>query len=190
MEADWSVEIGAGLPVIEADWAGFVDLRNDLGAVDGIAEAAEEPAMRAALVELNRTGSLVFTSKCEVWELGRGEIDPLEFDCAAGCGVGWASWVDVTARDTGLFGSFAEHEGWVRRIVARLQAERIGCGRVDVVVRPAVAGEREGFGITLYAAGCGVDAGAARGAWEVALGAAVLATMGEVAPRLRRDAGE
>jgi hypothetical protein len=183
VEADWSVEIGAGLPVIEADWAGFVDLRKDMGAVDGIAEAATEPALRAALVALNGAGSPVFTSKCEVWELGPEEIDPLEFDCAAECGVGRASWVDVMARDAGMFGSFAEHEGWVRGIVARLQAERIGCGRVDAVVRSAVAGEREGFGITLYAAGCGVDAGTAREAWAVVLGASVLATMREVAPR-------
>jgi hypothetical protein len=39
MEADWSVEIGAGLPVIDADWPGFVDLRRDIRSIDSIPEA-------------------------------------------------------------------------------------------------------------------------------------------------------
>jgi hypothetical protein len=83
----------------------------------------------------------------------------------------------LMARSAELFGSFAEHEAWVRRAVAQLQAETLGCGRVDLVIRAARADGRDGFGLTLYAAGCGVDTGAARRAWEGILRAGVAATI-------------
>jgi hypothetical protein len=181
MEADWSVEIGAGLPVIDADWPGFVDLRRDIRGIDSIPEAAAEPALRNALVGLNGDASPVFTSKCDVWALRADEIDPDEFGCAPqdACAAGWASWIDIIARDPQRFASFEAHEAWVRRTADLLRADDAPCGRSDLVVRVAVAGEREGFGITLYAAGCGVDTQAARAAWERVLRAAVTATMRE-----------
>ncbi len=178
MEADWAAEVGAGLPGIEADWGGFVDLRLSPERVGEIAEAVAEPVLREALLMLNGAGSGVFTVKCDVWELEREEIDPLEFDCAAECGAGWASWVDVVARSSEMFGSFDAHEGWVRRATDRLRVVGgLGCGRVDLVIRGARVRDGEGFGVTVYAAGCGVDTQAARGAWEGILRAGLLATM-------------
>lgn len=180
MEADWSVEIGAGLPVIEVDWAEFVDLRAEPGRVSEIREAAAEPALREALALLNGPGSAVFTSKCAVWELAAAEIDPLEFDCQAEeARAGLASWIDVLARDAKAAASFEKHQMWVRLIVERLRTETVGAGRVDLVVRAAVTKERDAFGITLYAVGCGVDVQAAHAAWDRVLGAAVTATMTE-----------
>ena len=195
MEADWAAEIGAGLPVIEADWAGFVDLRAEPGRIAAIGEATMEPALREALAALNDAGSPVFTSKCEVWELAAEEIDADEFGCGRGeaCGAGRASWIDVIARDTAVFGSFEAHEAWVRRVVEWLRGEEASQGRVDLVVRAAVAEAREGLGITLYAAGCGPDTPAARAAWERVLRAVVAATMREArAPMaaVSRGAGE
>ena len=61
MEADWAAEVGAELPNMNAEWSGFVDLRADLKQVVDIAEAAAEPALRAALVELHGAVSPVFT---------------------------------------------------------------------------------------------------------------------------------
>lgn len=181
MEADWSVEIGAGLPVIDADWPGFVDLRHDTGSIDLIPEAAIEPALRDALVGLNGDASPVFTSKCDVWALRADEIDTDEFGCVTrdACAAGWASWIDIIARDPQRFASFEAHDAWVRRTTAHLRTDMIPCGRVDLVVRAAVAHEREGFGITLYSAGCGVDTQSARAAWERVLSAAVTATIRE-----------
>lgn len=180
MEADWSVEIGAGLPVIEVDWVGFVDLRSNIQSVDSIPEATTEAALRDALVELNAADSPVFTSKCDLWELDADEIDPDEFGCESldPC-AGWASWIDVVVRDQRQFASFEAHEAWVRRASNQLRAGDAPCGRVDLVVRAAVTSEREGFGITLYAAGCGVDTRAARASWRQVLRAAVAATMRE-----------
>lgn len=190
MEADWAAEAGPGLPVIEVEWAGFVDLQREAGGVASIAEAAAEPALSEALAALNRRDSRVFTSKCAVWKLAGEEIDPLEFDCAGEeCGAGQASWIDVVARDAAMFASFAAHEAWVRRVTETLRGASARAGRVDLVVRGAVAGEREGFGITLYAAGCGVDAGAARAAWAQVLAAAVAATMKEAESRASSSIG-
>jgi hypothetical protein len=180
VEADWAVEVGGDAARIEADWAGFVDLRRDGLAVDEIGEAREHPGLRAALLELNGPESAVFTSKCDVWTLAQEEIDPLEFDCrAVEARTGIACYVDVIAREADLFASFAEHEGWVRRAVSVLRGERILRGRVDLVVRGAKAGGVDSFGVTLYAAGCGVDSSASEEAWGEILRAAVVATMRE-----------
>ncbi len=181
MEADWAVEIGARLPMIDADWAGFVDLRSDVGAVDSIPETAAEPVLRDALITLNAADSPVFTSKCDLWALTPAEIDPDEFGCGATdlLPEGFASWIDVIARDRAVFDSFEQHEAWVRRSTDRLRTAPVLHGRVDLVVRSAVAAASEGFGITLYAAGCGVDTQAARAAWGEVLRAAVAATMKE-----------
>lgn len=190
MEADWSAEIGAGLPVIEADWLGLVDLRAAPDRVSEIPEAVAEPALRKALLLLNEPGSPVFTSKCAVWELAAAEIDPLEFGCRADeAAAGFASWIDVLARDAETFASFERHEAWVRRGVEWLRANAAGAGLVDLVVRAAVADGGEGFGITLYAAGCGLDARVAHGAWERVLRLAVTATMREATLRASSSIG-
>jgi hypothetical protein len=180
VEADWSAEIGGDAARIEGDWAGFVDLRGDAKAGEKIAEAREHAALRAALVELNAAESPVFTTKCDVWRLAGEEIDPLEFDASPDeARVGLACYVDVIARDRVGFGSFAWHEAWVRRAALALREEAVRHGRVDLVVRAAMAGGREGLGVTLYAAGCGVDAWGAETAWGEVLRAAVIATMRE-----------
>lgn len=178
MEADWAVEIGAGLERMDADWAGWVDLRGHPERVGAIAEAAGRPALVEALLLLNGAESPVFTAKCDVWALGAEEIDPLEFEAEAGAGVvGVASYVDVMARDAGMFGSFARHEAWARAAALALRGVAGRNGRVDLVVRAANFQERDGFGITLYAAGCGGDTQAAEGSWGAVLRAAALATM-------------
>ncbi|MFZ0630534.1 MAG: hypothetical protein WAM56_04530 [Acidobacteriaceae bacterium] len=179
MEADWAVEVGGEASWIDVEWEGFVDLRRGGGAVDEIVEAREHPALRTALMKLNGPGSPLFTSKCDVWTLEEG-IDPLEFDCTAEeARTGLACYIDVIAREPGLFGSFAEHEAWARRASLALRGEPVRRARVDLVVRAAARGETEGLGVTLYAAGCGVDSSEAEAAWGEVLRAAVVATMKE-----------
>lgn len=180
MEADWAVEIGGDAARIEVDWPGFVDLRQGTDSIDRIAEAREFPALRAALRALNEAGSPVFTSKCDVWAMAGTEIDPLEFDSTADeAQVGLASYIDLVAREAALFGSFPDHEGWVRRAAVAVRGQPVRRGRADLVVRAAVASGADGFGVTLYAAGCGADASAAQAAWGEIAGAAVVATMRE-----------
>ncbi|HEX4039133.1 MAG TPA: hypothetical protein VHX37_13830 [Acidobacteriaceae bacterium] len=185
VEADWAVEIGAGLERIDADWSGLVDLRTEPQRVGEITEAAGRPALRETLLDLNAAASPVFTSRCDVWKL-EGEIDPLEFEASPETSAGgMACYLDVLSRDAALFASFERHEAWVRLAVLTLRQVERHQGRVDLVVRAAEYRGEAGFGITLYAAGCGRDTRAAEAAWGAALRAAAAATM-----RVARSVGE
>jgi hypothetical protein len=180
MEADWSMEVGPQLDLIDADWMGLVDLRATPEGIDQIPEAVRYRPLADALVVLNAVDSPLFTAKCDVWGLAEDEIDADEFDAAAASSqAGIACYIDVLAREPGLYASFARHEAWAQAVVERLRETPICCGRVDLVVRGALAGGVEGFGITLYAAGCGRDSAAALEAWEAVLRAAVTATINE-----------
>src|SRR5215813_14442400 len=74
VEADWSVEIGADLPLIAVPWEGFVDLRRDLAAAHELRETTAAPMLGEALIDLNQEASPVFTSKCDFWLLTADEI--------------------------------------------------------------------------------------------------------------------
>ena len=178
MEADWAAEIGPDLPVIEADWPGLLDLRSDPKAVESIPEAAEYPAVREVLLQLNAPESPARTTKCDVWTLGAEEIDPLEFGWESGAELGGlACYIDVVAMDPEVFASFERHEAWARRAVKEMRDARAGPGRVDLVIRAARATGSDGFAMTLYAAGCGPDPHSAEASWAAALRLASTVTM-------------
>lgn len=184
MEADWGAEIGSDLPRMVVPWEGFVDLTLHPEAAATLEEAAAQPALARALRQLNASDSRLLTSKCDVWELTAEEIDPYEFDCSFDCSgedalMGIASYIDVIARDASLFGSFARHEVWATTVVQRLHALPVRNGRVDITIRPAevCTAPQQGFGITVYCAGCGADSGSAAAAWEKVLEAAIAATI-------------
>jgi hypothetical protein len=180
MEADWSVEVGPQLDRIDGDWDGLVDLRHDPATVAQVGEAVRYRPLAEALAALNAADSPLFTVKSDVWGLAENEIDADEFDARAGAAqAGMACYIDVIAREPGLYASFARHEAWAQAVVDRLRGCAVAQGRVDLVVRGARAGGEEGFGITLYAAGCGGDSAAAQTAWEAVLRAAVAATINE-----------
>jgi hypothetical protein len=186
MEADWSAEIGPGLPTIDADWPGFIDLRGHPEALLQIPEAAPFPALREALTSLNAPNSPLMTAKCDIWTLNPDELDPSEFDCPqAEASTGTACYIDILLRDPGSSKSFAHHETWVRAVTTHLRTLPITHGRVDLVVRAA----HPGFGITLYAAGCGTDTAAAQTAWEAVVRAAVTVTIAEAYPRASSSIG-
>ena len=139
MEADWEVEIGGGAPVIEALWPGFIDLRIDPERIIEIAEAADFAPLAALLLELNGSHSPVWTAKCDRWEPEPGAM---------------ASYIDMLPREGMVFSGWQQAEGFCRTYVDRLSAlVLLECGpncSVELVVRQAVAGEAEGFGVTAY----------------------------------------
>ncbi|HUV70901.1 MAG TPA: hypothetical protein VMW15_14665 [Terracidiphilus sp.] len=157
MEADWEVEIGGGAPVIEAEWHGLIDLwSNPKRAGERIVEideAASFPALGALLLALNADGSPIWTSKCDLWTPEPAAL---------------AVYVDMLPRAGKAFASWQLAEAFCRDFVANL--ERAAPPKlsqeynVDLVIRQAIAGEVDGFGITAYlsaSAGCRADAEAA-----------------------------
>ncbi len=178
MEADWSVEAGTSLPSIDVPWEGFVDLRRRPQAIAAVSEAAWHPALGEAIRCLNASASPLFTVKCDAWTLPASEIDPDEFGaCRDEAREGFASYIDMLQLDPRSFRSFDFHERWVKALTGRLRKIVLRNGRVDSVVRNAAHGSQLGFGVTLYAAGCGVDAQAAYAAWKAVLLSAVAATI-------------
>jgi hypothetical protein len=192
MEADWSVELGAGLPTIDVPWSGFADLsrlsRDEIAS--RVSEAAECPPLSAALARLNAAGSPVLSSKCDTWSLDPSEIDRYEFDADPGssaCGEG--CYIDILARDAQVFASFTLHELWVRAFARALSAVPLRQARAEMVLRAASLHGQAGFAVTLYVFGCGADPAAARCAWAAALEAAAAATISTI-PIAESNAGE
>ncbi len=178
MECDWSVEIGAGLPVIDGSWDGAVDLHASPSAVNTLDEAAKHPALREALLRLNAQNSPFVTSKCDVWTPAAEEIDPYEFAAMPDYALaGFASYIDVLVRDAKHFTSFPFHESYARGVISRLHKLDVHCGRIDLVIRAAIFEEKDGYGFTLYTAGCGANEASAYTAWQAVLAAAVTATI-------------
>ena len=189
MEADWAAEISPDLPCITVPWnisgsisgEGFIDLRHNSAAIDDIEEAATHPALREALLTLNSTASPLFTAKCDLWTLSQSEIDPDEFASSPeNAQYGTASYIDVLCRDLSACASFEFHERWARRLTDLLRARDLSHGRVEIVLRPSLVDENSGFGLTLYAAGCGASPLDAHHSWQTVLSAAVAATISAV----------
>lgn len=144
MEADWEVEIGGGAPVIEAAGPGWIDLRAEPERLSEIAEAASFASMGKLLTALNAPASPLWTSKCDLWQEETGEL---------------ACYVDLLPVEGRVFGEWQQAEIFCRAYVARLgciSLPEVGAAANDfetsvtLVIRAAVAGGAEGFGITAY----------------------------------------
>jgi len=193
MEADWEVEIGGGAPVIEAGWpgsslsTGYVDLRSDPERICEIAEAAAFPPLAGLLLALNGAGSPLWTSKCDLWapepEATPGSGGIAGHPCAA-----LASYIDLLPREGTVFAQWQHAEAFCREYTARLAAIALPeCSpeasskwseecSIVLVVRQAIAGEADGFGITAYLS--------ARAASQSAAAAALASTMAAFAGAL------
>ena len=183
MEADWSAEVGAGLPTIAVPWPGFIDLTglSTDQVAQRVSEAAGLPAFSETLALLNAAGSPVTTAKCDVWPLGADEIDIYEFDTTrADALLGHGSYIDVLPHALTVFLSFELTETWARNIARTLAVVSIAQARAEVVVRAARLHSLSGYALTLYAFGCGGDHPAAVNAWAAALAAAAAATMATI----------
>ncbi len=163
MEADWEVEIGGGAPVIEAGGPGWIDLRTQPDRVDEIAETASFPALEKLLRALNAPASPLWTSKCDLWQEETGEL---------------ACYVDLLPVEGRVFAEWQQAEAFCRAFVARLAgAPEHGVSADDLqtsvtlIIRAAVAGEAEGFGITAYLSGASKEQADAEAALSSAMDA-------------------
>jgi hypothetical protein len=161
VEADWDVEVGSGAPVIDALWEGFVDLRLAPERISEIEEAQGFLPLQRALLALNLAGSAIWTAKCDLWALQ--DFDPSEMEAPEPeAGLGLGCYIDLLPRSGRVFSSIAQAEEWVRKLVAELKQVNARCCRVDLVIRQAISGQIEGFGVTAYITACGADAEGAK----------------------------
>ena len=174
MEADWEFEVGGDAPVIEAQWAGFVDLqRHPERAVD-LPEAAQFPALAAALAQLNAADSSVWTSKCDYWpHLEAGEFDPDELDAPPGCtDHPMGCFIDLLPKSDQQWALPAIVEKTCKRICGLLNAVPLRCCRADLVIRRAfISPDLMELGVTAYLTSCGESPAAAAKTLETALAA-------------------
>ena len=146
MEIDWEVEIGGGAPVIEAHWPGFIDLRSHPGRIAEVTEAAPFPALASLLLALNGAESPLWTAKCDLFE-----PEPMALAC----------YIDLLPVEGRVFEHWQGAEVFCREWVARLALLaapecRPECS-IALIVRQAVAGDAEGFGVTAYLCAAGTD---------------------------------
>ena len=158
MEADWEFEIGQDAPVIDALWAGFVDLRVHPEYAAGLSEVVHFPMLAETLIRLNSRNSPVWTSKCDFWAVNPEEchLDADELDAPPGMLVAAsACYIDLLARHT---------EKWLNpdftakdcvTLSASLRSIQLRCCRADFVIRKAVLADEERFGVTAYFTACG-----------------------------------
>jgi hypothetical protein len=174
MEADWEFEVGGEAPVIDAHWAGFIDLQHAPQRAWELPEAERFPALAETLAWLNAADSPVWTSKCDLWpELEPEAFNAVELDaepdtavCATGC------YMDLLARNEPLWQLPEQAAAVCRRICLRLAEISLRGCRADLVIRRAIlAPERMDLGITAYLTACGATPTKAAQSLQAALNA-------------------
>jgi hypothetical protein len=175
LEADWEFEVAVDAPVIDARWAGYVDLQSATVRAWELAEVRELPALGVALERLNAGNSPVWTSKCDVYPaLLPGEFDADEMDAGElgmdSCAEAVGCYIDILAKAGGGWGEPSEAEAECRRVCGTLRRVALRCCRVDLIVRSMVGdGDSAGLGITAYISACGSNAAGARDTLTTAL---------------------
>lgn len=182
MLSEWSAECGADDPVVVVPWASpdgtlrWIDLRDDPDALDSISEADEFPALLSALRALNATRSPVFTSKCDAWAMDADELTAMRMDLLLDDEValaGFTSYIDLLPRDRAVLVSRPRIEAVLYRLERALHEQPFSLALVQSVLRPAVVEldgtVAEGYAVTLYVKGVGVDDNEAQQRWAEAL---------------------
>jgi len=162
--------------VIEARWAGFVDLRRQPERIKEIQETAAFPPLAALLEALNGAHSPLWTAKCDLWEPEAKELAGPKPESPAdgpeaGMHTALACYVDLLPLAGEVFAQTKQAEGFCREWVARLAPVPLADCRVDMVIRQALVGEAEGLGVTAYLSATGSDPAAAREALAATLDA-------------------
>jgi hypothetical protein len=194
MEADWTVALAAGDPVITVPWAAsgddirkcrFVDLRQGAHLVDEIEEARSKPPLRSALLLLNAAASPLWTAKCDAWTSSVDEgVEPFEpfdpYEMAADAGdtaFGAGSYIDLLARDVSFLSGFEGQEQWIRAVTQVLRSTPASAARAELVLRRAEVEGASGFAVTWFVEGCGSTAQRAGQRWAQALDIALAVVM-------------
>jgi hypothetical protein len=171
MEADWEVEIGGEAPVIQAHWAGFIDLRQAPDCAGHLPEAAHLPALADTLLRLNSASSPVWTSKCDVWH--PDTFDPDELDAPPGeRNVAIACYIDLLPRDEKPWPGPEHAVAACKSLCARLRPFALRGCRADLIVRRAfIPPGLLDLGVTAYFTACSTTSADAAAVLAAALAA-------------------
>jgi hypothetical protein len=172
MEADWEFEVGGDAPVIDACWAGLIDLRRFPERAWQLSETTQFPALAEALTKLNAAVSPVWTSKCDIWPcLEAGEFDPDEMDAPPECTAhAMGCYIDLLPRNDQQWAVPATAAAACKCVCSFLRAIPLRCCRVDLVIRRAyVTAEHMDLGITAYLTACGESSAEAARTLQTAL---------------------
>jgi hypothetical protein len=186
MHSEWSAECSADDPVLVVPWSDpsdasrkFVDLRENPYDLDHLPEAEHYPPLMHALRALNATRSPVFTAKSDAWPLDQDELHTLRVDLsieAEEAPAGFASYIDLLARERSLFASFHLQEQFLRRLTRHAESLHHPFAMLDCIIRPAMidlTGPQEGFAVSLYVKSLGHDTSTAEQNWASALDSVV-----------------
>jgi hypothetical protein len=162
LQADWEFELGEDAPLIDAHWPGFVDLRRQPEHVDQIAEASQFSGLADVLVALNDARSPVWSSKCDVWDVG--DFDVYELDAPPELvTTAVACYIDLLAKNERAWATPELAERACRAICDKLSAVPLRGCRADLVIRTArISADNYTLGLTVYLVGCGASDDAAR----------------------------
>jgi hypothetical protein len=154
MEAEWEFEVGGDAPVIEAYWPGFIDLREHPERVSELTECRAFPSLADVLIRLNAPDSPVWTSKTDVFT--PATIDPDEMNASPEAAAhALACYIDLLQRSHQVWNLPVDAERDCKQICAHLSVFGLRCCRVDIVVRRALAGDRNELAATVYLSACG-----------------------------------
>jgi len=175
MDADSSVELGPGDPVLDFPWAdpsgklAYTDLKRHPELIAQIEEAQPFPELQEFLRTLNSPRSMVETAKCDAWTTTELSADEEIYNASHK----YASYVDVVFSNIDARLSFPAHEQFVRKLVALLRRAPETPSAAEVCVRRCYFAEdrgvQEGFCCTLYVSGYGSEEASARLNWGVGL---------------------
>lgn len=178
VQAEFSVELGAGDPTLQIPWSSsdprvqYYDLRSHPELLPRIVEAQDNEALAQFLAAINSPQSLLQTAKCDTWSSQQMDVEDEVFAAA----VKYESYIDLAPAADGLRYSFAGIEDLGRKIARLLQRAPEIPAAADFVVRRCYfqAGAStppgsKGFYLTFYLSGYGEHEDQARERWSIAL---------------------
>jgi hypothetical protein len=173
MDADFSIELGADDPVLDFPWSDpegklfYVDLKRHPEEIARLTEALLYPELAEFLRAVNSAISIVETAKCDAWSTQ--ELS--EEEEIYGAAHKFASYVDLVFTKKDERRSLDTHEQFSRSLVRLLSKAPELPSAIEIAIRRCFfQAPYEGFYLTAYVSGYGMDDSHARRQWSVALG--------------------
>jgi hypothetical protein len=175
VQADFSIECGAGDECLEMPWASddgalrHVDLKQDLARIADLEEAQRFPELADFLRAINSPRSAFHTAKCDAGFTHEMTVEDEFF----GTNGKFGSYVDVLFTSPVLQCSFEQHEAIARNLVELLHRAPEAPAAMELLVRRCYSSMEnaapEGFYLTCYVFGYSDTEVEARQHWGIAL---------------------